>query len=171
MSEATRRTWIALGLAEAQFALLYPLGVFFAMKVPAVDARDGWADLALFATFLVAGVFFVLVGLPVAVHTVGRATEHYSRDQPRWRASGAHLAVGLVVGAIAGGLLLAVQHVALGALALAFVLPSGIAALGTHLLMPLAMRHHWIRIASWLVALLPAGAAFVGVALAAASNG
>jgi|GEM_PF-2540157 len=163
-SGLTRRTWIALGLAEALFAVAYPAGVLLALKVPAADASDGWADLAYFATFLVAGAFFVVVGLPVAVHTVGRLTERYTYEWPRWWASVAHLGVGMMVGALAASLVLAVQNIAVAALALAFVMPAGLAALGTHLLMPLTMRHAWIRIASWVLAAVPVGLTLVFVA-------
>ena len=170
MSETTRRTWIAVGLAEALFAVAYPAGALLALRVPVADTRDGWADLALFAMLLVTGAFAIVMGLPVAVHTVGRYVARYTREWAAPRAAIAQLVVGLGVGLLATAVLVPLGPVALPAAAAALVLPSGLVALGTHLLMPLALRHKWIRITSWVLGALPVGAAFVSIVILTARN-
>ena len=170
MSEMTRRAWDALGLAEALFAIVYPVGVLLAMRVPPADTSDGWADLALFATFLVFGFFAVIIAVPIAVHTVGRLTERFVVDWSLTWAAIAHLVVGLVVGALAAVLLAVVGPSPLQATAVALVPTSGLVAFGVHLLMPLALRYRWIRIASWVISAVPVAAALASVALLTLRN-
>jgi len=149
MSETTRRTWIALGPTETLFAAAYPVGVLLAL--PFVDERDTWEALGAFLWLLLAGALAVAVGIPLAVHTVGRYTARFTEEWSTMRASVAHLVVGLGMGALAAALLVLLGSVPMPAAALALVLPSGVAALGTYLLMPLALRHQWIRIAAWVL--------------------
>lgn len=155
MSEPTRRTWIALGLAEVLFAVAYPVCAGFALALPAKDTHDGWAALGLFATLLVAGVFAVLVGVPIGVHTVGRLTAKWVAEWSSLRASSAHLVVGLGMGAVVAAMMILLAPMEPAVAVIAFVVPVGLVGLGTNLLMPLAVRHAWVRIAAWVLGAVP----------------
>jgi len=48
---------------------------------------------------------------------------------------------------------------------IAFMVPVGLVGLGTNLLMPLAVRHAWVRIAAWVLGAVPV---LGGVSLVAA---
>jgi hypothetical protein len=155
MSEPTRRTWIALGLAEVLFAIAYPVGAWLAMALPATDVRDGWAALGLFATLLVAGVLFVVVGVPIGVHTVGRLTAKWAAGRSSLRASAAHLVIGLGMGAVVAATMILLAPMKPAAAVIAFMIPVGLVRLGTNLLMPLAVRHAWFRNAAWVLGTVP----------------
>lgn len=159
MSEPTRRAWIALGPAETLFAPTFTLGVLLAL--PMIDERDTWEELGVLLGILLGGALAVAVGVPLAVHSVGRYTARFTEDWSTMRAAVAHLVVGLGTGAVAAALVVALGSVPMAAAALAFVLPSGIAAFGTCLLMPLALRHQWIRIAAWVLGGAPVGLALM----------
>ncbi|NYI39891.1 hypothetical protein [Demequina lutea] len=170
MSEPAWRTWIALGLAEVLFAVTYTACAWLAMALPATDTRDGWAALALFAMLLVVGVFAVLVGIPIGVHTVGRLTAKWVAGRSSLRASSAHLVMGLGMGAVVAAMMIHVSPMEPAVAVIAFVVPVGLVALGTNLLMPLAMRHRWIRITSWALAAVLWGLTLVFVASLVAGN-
>lgn len=147
MSEMTRRSWIALGLAEVLFALTYAVCVAVALGIPATDRHDGWEVV----TLLLAGAFAVVVGVPIGVHTVGRLTATWVRGWSSVAASLAHLVVGLGVGAIAAAVMIPLASMEPAVAAVAFALPAGVVGLGTNLLMPLAVRHGWIRMTAWVL--------------------
>ena len=154
-SEETRRTWIALGLAEVLFAVTYPVCAWLALAVPSTDTRDGWADLALFAMLLVVGVFAVLVGLPIGVHTVGRLTARWVQGRSSLYASSAHLIVGLGMGTAVAVTMIRLAQVEPAAAVIVFAVPLGVVGVGTNLLMPLAVNHAWVRIAAWVLGAMP----------------
>lgn len=155
MSEPTRRAWIALGLAEVLFAVAYPVCAWLAMTLPATDTRNGWADLELFVMLLVAGAFAVLVGVPIGVHTVGRLTAKWVAGWSPLRASSAHLVMGLGMGAVVAAMMILLVPMEPAVAVIAFMVPVGLVALGTNLLMPLAVRHAWVRIAAWVLGAVP----------------
>lgn len=159
MSDATRRTWIALGPAETLFVATFPVAVLLAL--PMIETRDTWEDLGELLGILLAGALAVAVGVPLAVHSVGRYTARFTEDWSTMRAAVAHLVVGLGAGAVAAALVVPLGSVPMAPAALAFVLPSGIAAFGTCLLMPLALRHQWIRVVAWVLGGAPVGFALM----------
>ena len=167
-SEATTRTWVALGLAEALFAVVYPVAAMLAMRASQPVGFEG--EPPLIAFLVLTGGFCVVVAIPVAVHTVGRYTARVTSERSMFVAAAAHLIVGCGLGVLAaaigvtlgpieipaGSVSYILGHsIELPAAALALVLPAGTVALGTSLLMPLALRHEWIRIASWVVTGFP----------------
>lgn len=121
--------------------------------------------------------------MPLAVHTAGRLTAHITRDWSFFLTLVAFLCVGLGVGVLAVAILFGYEQAGAPRIGwmrwlpwevvtptvamIAFVLPAGIVALGTRLLMPLAVRHEWIRIASWVIALMPVAFMLVEVVAAA----
>ncbi len=155
VSEPTKRTWIALGLAEALFGVAYSACALLAFQLRLEEGRDALGVLELFVVLLIAGSYAVLFAVPLAVHTAGRLTARLTRDRSKMAAASAQLVVGLGLGAVAAYAISRESGVELPAAVLAFVAPAGIASLGTHLLVPLAVRHLWIRIASWLLAAVP----------------
>jgi len=154
-SEATRRTWIALGLAEVLFGVAYPVCAGLALMVPARDAHDGWADLGLIAMLLVVGLFAAVVGVPVGVHTVGRLTAKWVDTKSSTRASLAHFAMALAVGGVLAAAMIPLARIEPLVAVIAFAVPIGLVGLGTNLLMPLAVRHTWVRIAALVLGAVP----------------
>ncbi len=86
------------------------------------------------------------------------------------RAAVAHLGVGLFLGWVAADIMMGLGPVPFFPAMLAFVLPSGLTALGTHLLMPLALGYRWVRVTSWVIGALPLDAALVGVVVVTVAN-
>ncbi len=157
-SPPTLRTWVALGPAQTLFAAVFSVSILTAL--PFIDQPDTWETLGDFFTLLLAGAVAVAVGVPVAVHTVGRYTARLTDGWPRWRAALIHLVVGAGLGALAAAMVVVLGAVPVPAAALALVPPSGLAACGTSLLLPLALRHRWLRTTAWAL-----GAGAVGFAL------
>lgn len=155
MSDATGRTWIALGLAEVLFTVTYPVCAWLALVTAADDTAGGWAFVGQFVTLLVAGVFFVLLGVPIGVHTVGRLTAKWMDGKSSIRASSTHLAMGLVLGALVAAAMIPVASMDPAAAVIAFVVPLGLVGFGTNLLMPLAVSHEWVRITAWVLGAMP----------------
>jgi hypothetical protein len=147
LSEESKRAWVALGITETLFAGVYPVG--FLMALPFVDKLDGDAGTLALLWLFFAAPFVAVVGIPLAVHTAGRHVARLTDEWSRTRAAIAQLATGLGAGVLAGAALVALSPMPVPAAAVALVMPSGVAALGTCLLMPLALRHQWIRIAAW----------------------
>ncbi|NYI39890.1 hypothetical protein [Demequina lutea] len=153
-SEETKRAWVALGIAEVAFAILSPVGGLVAILVSGPESRDEWMPLSLLVAIVMVTGASLLVGLPVAVHTVGRLTERLTRT---WRPLGAgliHLVVGLGLGVLVAVPLVVWAPIEPLAAVIAFVLPGGLAAWVTRALVPVAVRHRWVAIVAWALAAL-----------------
>lgn len=156
MSEPTRRTWIALGIAEVAFIVfsaacgLVTLAAFSARE-PALERHEWW-QLDDLLTLVFVAALCVAVGVPVAVHTVGRLTERVTREWSTARAGLAHLVVGLLMGAVVAGVMMRVGTFTWLGAAVAFALPAGLAAGVTRALGPFAARHAWFVTLAWVLA-------------------
>ena len=170
MSEPTKRTWIALGLAEALFGVAYSACALLAFQLRLEEGRDALGVLELFVVLLIAGSYAVLFAVPLVVHTAGRLTARLTRDRSKMASAAAQLVVGLGLGAVAAYAISGESGVEFPAAVLAFVAPAGIASLGTHLLVPLAVRHRWIRVAAWVIGAVPVGVTLVFIASLVARN-
>ena len=120
--------------------------------------------MGLVVMFHLAGVVAVLVGIPTGVHTVGRLTAKWVERRSPLRASPAHLLVGLGIGGLVAAMMISLAQMEPVVAVIAFVVPVGLLALGTNLLMLPAERRSWVRIIAWVLGAVPALAGITRVA-------
>ncbi len=166
LKEPTKRTWLAVTVVEALFGVVYPLGVLIAVKMPVVDDRLLWARLGVLAAFIWLGVFVIVVGIPVAVFVVGRANGAFARERSTGKGALMRLVVGLLAGVLGAAILALASSAPFESAAPALMVTFGLVALGTYMLMPMALRFNGLRILARVIAVIPVGLViFFGIKL------
>jgi hypothetical protein len=151
-SPATKRTWIALGIAQNWFFLTSLVCAVAALAIADATMTVEAGDLSLVASMGVVGAVGLVVGVPVGVHTSGRLTDYLTRPWGRARSALAHLAVGAVWGAAVAAVVVSRGSSTALVAFVAFVLPPALTGYLTHLVVPSAVTRPWMPILAWVLA-------------------
>jgi len=172
VSESTKRTWIALAVAEGVFSVAYTLCAIITWVLGAAISGDAMFIFGFLAVLYFYGLFALVVAVPIVVHTVGRLIEMLTRGWSQMRSALVHMAVGLVLGGAAASLILPSIQIGVPMAFVAFSLPAGLTGLATRLIVPQAMRRRWIVGVSAGIAAVPLLVSVVfGILIAASSGG
>lgn len=170
MSPATTRTWIALGLAELWFTVVYLPCAALAFYTSSVVQEPSPGDIGLFASLVIYAGFALLIGVPIGVHTAGRLTDRATRDWPVFKAAVVHFVVGFVLGTVCAVLVVSQGLTNLPAALVGFALPPALAGFLTHLVVPTAVKYRWIAVVAWVLSAIPLATAAVWAVALLAEN-
>lgn len=154
-SPATQRTWIALGIAQNWFVLTSVASAVAALAIADETMTVEPGDLSLAVSLMAVVALGLLVGVPFGVHTTGRLTDRVTRHWGMARSALAHLAVGVVWGAAVAAVVVAQGAATALVATVAFVLPPALTGYLTHFVVPVAIRHRWIAVVAWVLAIPP----------------
>lgn len=170
MSPATTRTWIALGIAELWFAVVFLPCAAASFYASSVVEEPEPGDIGLFASLVFFAGFALLIGVPLGVHTAGRLTDKLTRDWPVFKAALVHGVVGFALGMVFAAYITLQDLTNLPAAIVGFALPPALAGFLTHLVVPTAVKRRWIAVVAWIVAAVPMVVALIWALALAAEN-
>ncbi|PKQ25936.1 MAG: hypothetical protein CVT64_07830 [Actinobacteria bacterium HGW-Actinobacteria-4] len=148
------RAWVATALMAALFAMLF-IPSLFLLRVFA-NPTEGFADLAYVVVALFAYAITVVVLIPATAHTLGRYIDRRTSTWPDLKAAMLFAGVAAMIGSLVAVPL--TLDSGMGPLPfINYMLVPGLAAFGTRMLLPVALRVTAVRVSAIVIATAAAG--------------